>query len=188
MAKRPYGISESFGEDDELLDEIRSRLSDEVERIANLRAAEGWSSPDSVDVRDEGYDDESAVAIASFGSEVAVNTEALIDPDWKRRLGIPSTGEPQLWSEVGTTALYQWLRKHGYELLDLGGEVPVVEEEVDLRHAVSRVARELNVPTETVWRVARSLCDRDFSCSYDQTLAYVSVTGDVEIWARPLED
>lgn len=68
----------------------------------------------------------------------------------------------------------------GYELTDFGGHVPTTEEEVSVESAVDAVAEEMDVPAERVQEVADSAGYGKF--------AYVSVSGDVEVWAKPVAE
>ncbi len=65
----------------------------------------------------------------------------------------------------------------GYELTDYGGHIPEEEEEVEVEAAVRSVAQKMGIPQERVQKVADAEGYKE--------LAYVSVSGEAEVWAKP---
>ena len=149
---------EAFRDDVLGYGDIKTALEEEVERLADESSAAGWSTPGDQltgDLEDEGFDPESIVVEANFGDAVAVNGDLIVDPGWADILGVEAT---ELWSEVGTDKLTDWLDKNGYEYLDKsGGRVPSDEGYAYAETAIDAVAKELDRTTEDVEEAAKSL-------------------------------
>jgi hypothetical protein len=159
--------------------DIKSALEEEAERMANESSASAWSTAGDQmadDIDSAGYDPGSIVVIAEFGKEaVAVNGDLLVDQGWEGELGL-SRG--QLWSDVGTAALEEWLEQNGYEVVDRqGGRVPSDEGYAAADHVVEAVAKRLDVPQETVEEAAKSL-------DWWQEEIPWGTSGDTTVWAR----
>jgi hypothetical protein len=120
--------------------EIKTALEEEVERLADMSSAEGWSTAGDQmksDLEDEGFDPESIVIFAEFGDEGAVNGDLTDDT---------------------VAGLETKLEAEGYEYLDrFGGRVPSEEGFAHADTAIEAVAEELGVPEEQVKEAAESL-------------------------------
>src|SRR5208283_199840 len=78
-----------------------------------------------------------------------------VGPHWAGILGVKAN---DLWSEVGTDKLTDWLDANGYEYLDKsGGRVPSEEGYAQGETAIDAVAEELDRPREDVEKAAESL-------------------------------
>lgn len=159
---------------------IVSALEETVERMADDSGAQAWSTLGDAllsDIAADGYDPDSAVCIARFGDAVAVNGDVLVDRGWEQALGIKPGKHPKLWNEVGVRQLEGWLEKNGYELTDFGGRVPTTEEEVSGEHVVHAVAKQLELPEETVMEIAQTL-------DWWQKEIPWGTSGDTSTWAK----
>jgi hypothetical protein len=120
--------------------EIKAALEEEVERLADQSAAEGWSTAGDQmmsDVEDAGFDPGSIVILAEFGDTAAVNGDV---------------------SDETVSGLETKLEAEGYEYLDrFGGRVPSDENFAHADTAIERVAEELDRPEEDVKAAAESL-------------------------------
>ena len=119
---RPFSVDP----DSDLYDDISSALESAIEELANMNAAEAWSTPpdDLVDRYGEVW------IIAEFGGQYAVNGESVLDGE-----EIPR--EPE-----------------GYERTREGGDVPAVEGYAYIDTVVDVVARKHNFREEDVRAVA----------------------------------
>jgi len=138
--------------------EIKTALEEEVERLADESSAGAWSTAGDQmegDLDGEGFDPESIIVEANFGDAKAVNGDLLVGPHWAGILGVKAN---DLWSEVGTDKLTDWLDANGYEYLDKsGGRVPSEEGYAQGETAIDAVAEELDRPREDVEKAAESL-------------------------------
>jgi len=138
--------------------DIRNALEAEIERKVDQSAAEGWSQVGDLleaDLEDAGYDPHSIVIEADFGDAIAVNTDLLVGPNWAEILGYEAN---DLWSDVGTNKLGDWLESNGYDYLrKYGGQVPTAEGYAYGEHVIEAVAKELDVPSEVVEQVAEGI-------------------------------
>jgi len=138
--------------------EIKVALEETIERMVDQSAAEGWGTPGDQlagDLEDAGFDPESIVVEANFGDAVAVNGDLIVGPHWAEVFGYKHN---DLWSEVGTDELTDWLDKNGYEYLDKsGGRVPSTEGYAYAEHVVDAVAKELDRSREQVEEAAKSV-------------------------------
>jgi hypothetical protein len=160
---------------------IVDALEEEVQRMADESSATGWSSIGdqlASDLDEEGFDPESIVNMAFFGDAVAVNGDALVDPEWEQNLGLRRGKHPQLWSEVGTGRLQNWLENNGYELTNKGGSIPSDEGYAYGEHVIDAVAERLKIPDKIVESIAETL-------DWWQEEIPSSTSGDGEIWAKP---
>ncbi len=123
--------SKDAGEDEEEVDEeIGSKLEETLKNMADMQAAQAWSTPGDEEIMKHGRD---VWIVAHFGTDgVAVNGDPVLKG--------PAPKHPK-----------------GYELTRDGGDIPTTEEEVSLEHAIDHVAREMKVPVERVNKVAKSL-------------------------------
>lgn len=157
---------------------ITSALEEEVERLADDSSATAWSyGGDQLesDLEGEGYDPKSLVIEAKFGDAVAVNGDPIPGPHWAEILGIKAN---DLWSEVGTDKLTDWLDKNGYDYLDTkGGRVPAEEGYASGETAIDAVAERLKLPVEQVTEVAESL-------DWWQEEIPRSTSGRTYVWAK----
>jgi hypothetical protein len=137
---------------------IKTALEKTIERMVDESAATGWSHVSdqlASDLEDEGFNPKSIVVEALFGDAIAVNEDVLVGPHWAEVLGYKHN---DLWSEVGTEKLDEWLDKNGYDYLDkAGGRVPVAEGYASAEHVIRAVAEELDKPEEQVEEAAKSI-------------------------------
>lgn len=141
-------------------DDIRTALEETVQRMADQRSAEAWSTANDETLEDltrEGFDSESAVLVAEFGAAVAVNGD--LEPE-KTLAGV----EGELESE-------------GYELTGFGGRIPTEEAEVSAEHAVRSVMKGLGRSRKDVEAAAQGL---DW---WAPNIAW-STSGYSAVWAR----
>jgi len=139
-------VEEALAKQGEDYDRVTSRLADAIQDLADVRAAEAWSTPDDMTKEELGED---VWISACFGSRCAVNGD-VVD-----RLPNPPKG---------------------YEITRHGGRIPVVEEEVYVEYAVRSVSTATKLPIDLVQNVAESE-------GYEE-LAYVSASGESDVWAR----
>lgn len=104
--------------------------------------------------------------VDEFGGEVWIEAEF---GDW-----VAVNGDPVLPGRP------ERKRPAGYVLTNRGGRIPAVEEEVQVDFALDAVAAALKIPVELVDEVAAREGYKDF--------AYVSVSGDADIYAKAKED
>lgn len=119
-------------------DDIRSKIEEVVERMADQNEAMAWSTPGDAmasDVEDEGFDPETIVSIAEFGDAVAVNGDI---------------------TEETIHAVEGKLESEGYEQTKYGGRIPSSESEVSAEHVVRAVADEMERSEEDVEKAAES--------------------------------
>lgn len=151
---------------------IRDALESAAQEMANLDTAASLSALDdqlAIDLESAGYDDQSAVIIATVGDAVAVDGDVLVSPHWEEVLGVRKMRHPQLWNEAELEAptprvgrpswkLEDHLTDFGYEhVKKFGGAVPVGEEiELDTDSLIERVAEEQKIPEALVRLVAES--------------------------------
>ena len=137
---------------------IKTALEETIERMVDESAATGWSHVNDElvgDLEDDGFDPDSIVIEANFGDAIAVNEDVLVGPEWAGILGVRAN---ELWSEVGTQKLTDWLDTNGYEYLDKsGGRVPSAEGYAYAEHVIRAVAKELDRPIEQVEEAAESI-------------------------------
>lgn len=143
-------------------DDIRSAVEETVQRFADQRNAEGWSTVGDqtlLDLEKDGYDPSDVVGVTDFGGEVAVNGD---------------------YTEESLHAVEAKLEKEGYELTDYGGRIPTSETEVSAEHVVTTVAEEMDRTAEDVEKAAESL---DW---WQENIPWSS-SGDGSVWAKKLE-
>jgi hypothetical protein len=119
-------------------DDIRTALEAKVERMANQSSAAGWSTIGDAmleDLTEAGFDAESAVAVAEFGEELAVNGD--------------------IETSLTLAGVEGDLEKDGYELTNLGGDIPSDEAEVSTEHVVRAVTNDLGRSEEDVEAAAK---------------------------------
>lgn len=141
-------------------DDIRTALEEMVERMADQSGAQAWSTlGDQIldDLSEAGFDAESAVAVAGFGDEVAVNGE--------------------IETEKSLAGVESELESEGYELTELGGRIPSYEAGVSAEHVVRAVAKNLGRSEEDVEAAAKGL---DW---WGDTVTW-STSGDGSVWAK----
>lgn len=105
-------------------DRVAAMLADAIQDLADIQAAEAWSTPD--DTTKEVFGEDVWVS-ACFGFRCAVNGD-LVDR-------LPNPPE-------------------GYEITRQGGGIPVTEEEVTVEYAVRRVSEVAKLPIELVQNVS----------------------------------
>jgi len=171
-------VEERYGVDLGCYRAMQSALEEEVERLADESSAQAWSTAGdqlTSDIEDDGFDPESIVVEANFGDAKAINGDLLVGPRWGEILGVKSN---DLWSEVGTDKLTDWLDKHGYEYLDRkGGRVPSEEGYADGETAVDAVAARLELPQELVQKAA------DATDWWQQEIPH-GTSGHTYVWAK----
>ncbi len=141
-------------------DDIRTAIEEMVERMANQSSAEGWSTLSDQqrdDLEEAGFDAESAVAVADFGDEVAVNGD--------------------IETSLTLAGVEGDLESQGFELTDFGGQIPSDEAEVQTDHVVRAVAKNLGRSEEDVEAAAKGL---DW---WGDTVTW-STSGDGSVWAK----
>ncbi len=120
--------------------DIKTTLEEQAERLADVSAAEAWSTAGDQmmsDLEDDGYDPKSIVVLAEFGDATAVNGD-ITD---KTVAGV----EGELESE-------------GYEYVDkAGGRVPSEEAFAHADSVIEATAEELNLSEDEVAECARAL-------------------------------
>jgi hypothetical protein len=161
VAGAEYLADEDEAFRDEVLgyDEIRSKIEEVVERMADESSATAWSTPGDQmlsDLEADGYDPETVVAVAEFGDAVAVNG----DVTDKTLAGVE--GE---------------LERDGYELTNYGGRIPSEEGYAYAGHVVSAVAEELGRDEQDVEKAAESL-------DWWQEEIPWGTSGDGSVWAK----
>lgn len=149
---------DAFGDDVLGYGEIKTALEEEVERLADESSAQAWSTAGdqlTSDIEDEGFDPESVLIEANFGDAKAINGDSLVGPHWADIIGVKYN---DLWSEIGTDKITDWLDKNGYEYLDrMGGRVPSEEGFAQGETAIDAVAENLDRSREDVEKAAKSL-------------------------------
>lgn len=120
--------------------DIKTALEEQAERLADVSAAEAWSTAGDQmmsDLEDDGYDPKSIVVLAEFGDATAVNGD-ITD---KTVAGV----EGELESE-------------GYEYVDkAGGRVPSEEAFAHADSVIEATAEELDLSEDEVAECARAL-------------------------------
>jgi hypothetical protein len=120
--------------------DIRSKLEEMVQEMADQSAAQAWSTPGDqlvIDLEAEGYDPKSVVSVAEFGDAVAVNGD--------------------LETDKTSASVEAELEAQGYEVTDKGGRIPAQEDFAYAEHVIRAVAREMDLPEETVEEAAKGL-------------------------------
>jgi len=102
---------------EDVKDDVLSEAESAIEFLANVHAAEAWSTPTDQDLDDFGE----VYIIADFGGEIAVNGDYY--PDYDKIPPVP----------------------RGFVFTRRGGRVPTTEEEISLEHVIDLVARELGL-------------------------------------------
>jgi hypothetical protein len=141
-------------------DNIRAALEAKVERMANQSSAAGWSTIGDAmleDLTEAGFDAESAVAVAEFGEELAVNGD--------------------IETSLTLAGVEGDLEKDGYELTNLGGDIPSDEAEVSTEHVVRAVTNDLGRSEEDVEAAAKGL-------DWWGELVTWSTSGYGSVWAK----
>ena len=120
--------------------DIRTAIEETVQRMADQRSAEAWSTlGDQVvdDLARDGFDAESAVGVATFGDATGTNGDVSED------VSLANTEDD--------------LQHDGYELTGFGGDIPHDETEVSAEHVVRAVMKELKRSKEDVEAAAKGL-------------------------------
>lgn len=184
-------------------DDIRDAIERELDRMANQSAAQGRSHLDDqtmIDLDEKGYDDQSALYMAWFGGEFAVDSDILVSPPWYDLLDLkkPERGA-QVWSEAETKeggradfALIDWARKNGYEPIgEMGGDWPGgIEAEIQVDFVVDAVRRETGASPTRILRVMRKEFEDSGRFDNDPPYGYIywsSSDGEIEMYAKPRE-
>jgi hypothetical protein len=148
---------------DEIDDAIREVAQEWADKMANDSAAIAWSTAGDQmedDIEKMGYED--PWVVADFGYSVAVNGELLDE-------GQTSNPPP------------------GYEYLDLGGDIPCVEDFISLDslvHATQKEASEkLGIPVSL--KRVREILAREYGTSDEIT---VSASGESTVYAKPKKE
>jgi hypothetical protein len=134
------GEDESFRDDVLGYSDIRQKLEETVEEMANGSAAQTWSTVGDQaadDAAREGFDKDSLIGVAEFGDAVAVNGDIESEKTW-----------------AGVLAE---LEKDGYEETDIGGKVPTTEEFVDPASVIRHVAKEMDIEEDVVEKAAEGI-------------------------------
>lgn len=183
-------------------DDIRDALESQLQTMADESAAQAHSMVDDqllMDLGELDYDTDEVYVIAEFGDEVGVSEDLLVDPSWYKELGLePPENVVDKWGEASTKekgpggygtradwALIEWLREQGYEQVKrLGGAKPTGDEtEIEGEFVVERVAQELGAAKDDVWEVLEA----EFGASRDGQVYYSSNSGQIDVYAIPLE-
>jgi hypothetical protein len=150
-------------DEEEIEDTVRSVAEEWLEKMANDSAAMTWSTADDqmeFDLQKRGY--ENPWVVAEFDFSIAVNGDLL---------------------EEGQTRN----PPPGYEYVDLGGAIPVVEEIVDLEGLIDVTIREahkvLGVPVAP--KQVESILYREYGETREIS---VSVSGDATVYAKPKKE
>ena len=120
--------------------DIRSKLEETVERMAEESSAQAWSTVGDQaadDAEKEGFDPDSLVGVAEFGDAVAVNGD--------------------IETEKTLSGVEADLEKEGYEQTDVGGSVPAQEGYADPEHVIRAVAKEMDLDENVVEDAAKGL-------------------------------
>ena len=134
---------ESFRNDILGYSEIRENLEKKVEEMADQSAAQAWSTVGDriADMAaGDGFDPESLIGVAEFGDAIAINGE------------LANTSEEKTLANVEAN-----LEHDGYEMFEKGGKVPTTEEHVSPGHAISAVAREMDIDVDVVKEAAQGI-------------------------------
>lgn len=175
------GAEDRYTEEDIDDYDIKKALEDKIQEHADFSFVAGWSQiGDAVEdeLKDQGFTDYFMIASNDDGYIYGVNTDVLVPPGLYEALDIESVGHAQLWSTGDNIdKLMKWLKKNGFEEVPkYGGRVPTSEEEVQMDHVISSVAKQLGISEARVKAVAKAE-------GYGEH-AYWSSSGDTELWAK----
>jgi hypothetical protein len=182
-----------LSEDD--YDEIKSDIDGYINTQANLDAAAGHSylgDQDMLDLEDLGYEDQSAVKVATFGNwDTAINSDVLVSPGWYEILDLKPSKHPQLWSEAETKDGYnagygmvRWLEDNGFERIDrLSGAWPGGSEMEIPGDAIVE-----GVVLDGKWSdpQVEFVYNREYEGA--RYVYWTSDSGDIDTYAKPLEE
>jgi hypothetical protein len=131
---------ESFRDDILGYADLRRKLEEEVERQADMSSATAFSTvsdQDVMDLEDAGYDPESIVGVAEFGDAVGVNGD--------------------IETEKTLAGVEKDLEAEGYEMTDLGGQIPAQEGYAYAEHVIRAVARDTGFSEDELETAAKGL-------------------------------
>lgn len=131
---------DSFKDDVLGYSDIRDNLEKMVEQMADQHAAAAHSTVGDQDADragSDGFDEDSLVGVAEFGDAVGVNGDIETE---KTLAGVEAD-----------------LEKEGYEMTDLGGDIPSTEEFVSPEHAIQAVAKEMDLEEDVVEDAAQGI-------------------------------
>lgn len=178
-------------EEDERYDDVSSAIEEYVDRQANSDAAIALSTlsdQDMIDLEKDGYDDQTAVSIAYFGNEWAVDGDILVPAGWEKELGIKKdVSHPVVWSEAKfKKSISGWLDEHDYERVHaLGGAWPGgMEIEIDADSMVQHIARENEWSVDFVQNVLDHMENRRKVYVSSGMIYQTSDNGDHEVYAK----
>lgn len=155
---------ESFRDDVLGYSDIRQKLEEMVEQMADQSSAQAWSTVGDQaadDAEHDGYDPKSLVGVAEFGDAVGVNGD--------------------IETEKTLKGVEDDLEKEGYEMLDVGGKVPSAEAMVSPEHAIRAVAKEMDIEEDVVEKAAEGL-DWWPKKTYDEIASDTS--GWANVWGK----
>lgn len=193
-------------EDEEDDDEIRGDWKRALEAAADVMANQDAAVMHStlgdqaqIDLEEDGYDDQTAIAIADFGYETAVDGDILVPPGWVDKLDLEKTQHPLTWREAkrrggsmnASMLIYSWLAEHGYEKCRKhGGTWPGGQEtELSKEHVISLAAEELGGqdgphPSPREMETGEEVAEELFGKGTE--VYWSSSNGEIEVWAVPL--
>jgi hypothetical protein len=131
---------ESFRDDVLGYSDIRQKLEETVEEMADQSSAQAWSTVGdqaAINAEEEGFDPDSLVGLAEFGDAFAVNGDIETE---KTMAGVEAE-----------------LEKDGYEMTDIGGKVPAQEGYADPESVIRHVAEEMDREKEDVEKAAEGI-------------------------------
>jgi hypothetical protein len=131
---------ESFRDDVLGYDDLRRKLEEMVQEMADQSSATAWSTPGDQlvdDLADEGYDPESVVVVAEFGDAVAVNGD--------------------IETEKTYVGVMQSLEAEGYEEAPGGGDIPATEGYAYAEHVIEAVSRATGFSADELEAAAKGL-------------------------------
>ena len=148
--------------------DIRQKLEEMVEQMADQSSAQAWSTVSDQaadDAERDGYDPESLVGVAEFGDAVGVNGD--------------------IETEKTLKGVEDDLEKEGYEMLDSGGKVPAEEAMVSPEHAIRTVAKEMDIEEDVVEKAAQGI---DWWPKSGNDEIASSTSGWANIWGKKTAD
>jgi len=158
---------ESFRDDVLGYSDIRQKLEETVEEMADQHSAQAWSTigdQAADDAERDGYDPETLVGVAEFGDAVGVNGD--------------------IETEKTLKGVEDDLEKEGYEMTEGGGQVPTEEAMVSPEHAIRAVAREMDIEEDVVEKAAEGI-DWWPKRAHDEIAS--STSGWASIWGKKTE-
>jgi hypothetical protein len=157
---------EAFKDDMLGYSDIRQKLEEVVEQMADQSSAGAWSTVGDQaadDAERDGYDPNSLVGVAEFGDAVGVNGD--------------------IETEKTLKGVEDDLEKEGYEMTEGGGSVPSEEATVSPEHAIRAVASEMDIEEDTVEEAAQGI---DWWPKKSNEEIASSTSGWASIWGKKI--